>query len=399
MKRTIMIFGAGENQLTLIRGAAELGLHTVVIDPNPDAPGRDLADVFEVVEARDYSRTRQIAARYRVQGIVTSQMENPLLLMAQLAEELHFIFPSLESVRRARNKFLMKQAFLECGVPCANGILVRNKEDLDGSTITGLTFPLIIKPTDAFSSRGVFRVSDWNQLTALIPGTRSFSSNGDILIEEFLEGPEVSVESVTRNGNTTVVQITDKVITDYPYTVEMAHIQPSALPETTRTEIAAVVRKGIAALGLDHCITHAELKVTPDGVKFIEIGARLGGDYISSYLVQNSTGCNIEKCAIQVALGIEPDLRIPFSHGSEIRYLSLPAGKTVLKVRSLDEVRAMPGVVKVSVTIKPGEPVPGITDSAKRPGFVICRGESREQAHLHAEQAMTGLTECIELSG
>jgi biotin carboxylase len=398
MKKTIMIFGAGENQLTLIKSAIELGLHTVVIDPNPDAPGRESAHVFEVVGASDYNRTREVAIRHAVDGIVTCQMENPLLLMAQLAEELHFIFPSLASVHKARNKFLMKQAFLEYGVPCARGVLISNTEDPTEKSITGLNFPLIMKPTDAFSSRGVYKVNDWDQLTTFIPETRSFSSTGDILIEEFLEGPEVSVESVTCNGITTVVQITDKVITEYPYTVEMAHIQPSALPAGIRREITEVVSYGVAALGLDHCITHAELKVTPEGVKFIEIGARLGGDYISSYLVNHSTGCNIEQCAIQVALGLEPDLRILFSHGSEIQYLSLPEGKTVRRIRTLNEVIASQGVVKASLTIKPGESVPGITHSAKRPGFVICRGNSREDAHRFAEQAITRLKECVELS-
>ncbi|MCX6267599.1 MAG: ATP-grasp domain-containing protein [Bacteroidetes bacterium] len=398
MKKTIMIFGAGENQLTLIQSAVELGFHTVVIDPNPDAPGRESADVFEVVAAKDYNRTREIALLHGVEGIVTSQMENPLPLMARLAEDLHFIFPSVDSVRKARNKFLMKQDFLENGVPCARGILVGYNETLHESSLRGFSFPLIIKPTDAFSSRGVYKVGSWDQLSALIGESRSFSSTGEILIEEFMEGPEVSVESVTCRGNTTVVQITDKVITDYPYTVEMAHIQPSSLPADTKEEIIAIVKNGITALGLDHCITHAELKKTPQGVKFVEIGARLGGDYISSYLVFHSTGCNIEKCAIQVALGIEPDIRIPFRHGSEIQYLGLPAGMKVQKVMPLDEVFTSPGVIKVSVSIRPGETIPMITNSAKRSGFVICRGNSREEAHLNAEQAIVRLKNCIELS-
>ena len=82
MTKTILIFGGGDNQLTLIKAARELGIMSVVIDPNNSAPGKDIADAFEVVESDDFDNTKEIALKYKVDGIVTSQMENPLKLMA-----------------------------------------------------------------------------------------------------------------------------------------------------------------------------------------------------------------------------------------------------------------------------------------------------------------------------
>ena len=160
-------------------------------------------------------------------------MENPLLLMAEIAEKFSFSFPSVNSIVHARNKYLMKRCFIEHGIPCAYGILVEPNAEIDEKILYGFTFPLIIKPVDSFSSRGVFLVTSFDELQQYLDKTKSFSSDGKILIEEFLNGPEVSVESVTYNGQTTVIQITDKVITNYPYTVEMAHIQPSSAAQTT----------------------------------------------------------------------------------------------------------------------------------------------------------------------
>lgn len=335
---------------------------------------------------------------HKVDGIVTGQMENPLLLMARLADDLGFRFSSPEAIMKARNKFMMKQAFLASGVPCAKGILVKPDEEIAEILINGMEFPLILKPTDAFSSRGVFKVNNLEEITERITMTLSYSTTGDVILEEFMEGPEVSVESVTWNGRTTIIQITDKVITEYPYTVEMAHIQPSALPAATRNEIAQTVVRGIAALGLDQCASHTELKVTPQGVKIVEIGARLGGDYISSYLTFHSTRCNIEKCAVQIALGIEPDTAVKHGHGCEIRYLGLPEGLRVRKIYSTDRVKEIPGFIKVLVNIKEGDLVPKITDSSKRQGFVICKGKDRSESMQNTDRALEALKECIELS-
>jgi carbamoyl-phosphate synthase large subunit len=378
MARNILVFGAGDNQVPLIKACRDLGYFTLVTDPNPHAPGAALADFFAVLPPKDADAHRKLIKEQGVEGIVTCQMENPLALMAELAQEFGFLFPKPEVIRRARNKYLMKQAFLQHGVPCANGLLIETEAQLHEIDFSTWQFPLIIKPVDSFSSRGVKRVDNRAELFAAYAESVRFSAGQQVLIEEFLEGPEVSVESVTYQGKTTVVQITDKVITPYPYTVELAHYQPSALPREVCQAMREMVVQAIAAIGIDNSGSHAELKFTTQGPKMIEIGARLGGDYISSHLTFLSTGVDMNRAVAQVAMNETPDLQAQYKNYSGIKYVNWEPGKQVVSVQSMESFLQQPTVAHADIFVKPGEVLPQVTDSAKRHGFFITCGSSRD---------------------
>ena len=215
-KPGILIFGAGINQLELIREAKLLGVTSIVIDPQTDPPGKSEANFFYRVDGTDYETTRTIALKHSVSGIVTGQMEKPLRLMARLAQELKFIFNSPEVTERCLDKWLMKETFRAENIPFAEGMLIRKDEDTLEKLSDEITFPVIIKPRDAFSSRGVYKCNSSDAVKAHLEESGLFSSNGDILIEEFLEGKEYSVEAITYRGETSIIQFTEKFITPYP---------------------------------------------------------------------------------------------------------------------------------------------------------------------------------------
>jgi biotin carboxylase len=322
-------------------------------------------------------------------------MENPLLLMAEIAEEMGFLFPAKDSIIRARNKWLMKQSFQEHQVPCSKGVLICNEKNVQLNDLHNLTFPLIIKPLDSYSSRGVYKVNTYEEIRLFIDKSRNFSSNGDIIIEEFMEGPEVSVESITQNEITEIIHITDKVITPYPATVEMAHIQPSNLANEIQDSIKAIVKRAVQSLGLDNCATHSEVKITSQGVKMVEIGARLGGDYITSHLVPLSTGVNIEAAAIQTAMGGNPDIKHKFSKGAVIQYLDLPEGKKISRIGEWNNILKDPNVKHAMLIAKTGDVIPLVTDSAKRMGFVIIQSDTREKAIKNAQENIKKIQDCV----
>jgi carbamoyl-phosphate synthase large subunit len=373
-----MIFGGGDNQLSLIKAAKALGVTSLVIDPDPNAVGRKICDHFEVVAPKDLNRTLEVAREYDIDGIVTGQMENPLQLMAEVAEKLGLIFPSKEVIKRCRNKFLMKKAFLAHDIPCANGMLLEADASPDDLDISDLTFPLIMKPLDAFSSRGVLKVSDNNEILEHLEETRSFSSSGDILLEEFIEGKEYSIETITYRGMIEIVQYTEKIITAFPRTVELGHVQPADLDGTTRNMVDQIVKNAIRALGIDNSASHVELKINGDDIRIIEIGARLGGDYIASYLTTASTGMSMDRAAIQVALGEKPDVTHPEAMYSKISYPVFESGKTISEIGDLSDMLD-DQLVFVKVFFNAGDIVPEITDSAKRLACFIVRAESREE--------------------
>ena len=225
MKKSILIFGGGINQIELIKEARKLEVNSIVIDPSDCATGKDEADFFYQVEGGDYVRTKQIALKHNVKGIVTAQMEKPLPIMAKLAQELGFVFNTPKVIERSLNKALMKAAFIENEIQCAKGVLFSENEEITLSKLKKLNFPMIVKPVDAFSSRGVIRVKNFNEILQAEKNSRQYSSNAKLLVEEFLEGREFSVECITFEGKTTVIQITEKFITPPPNTVEMAHLQ------------------------------------------------------------------------------------------------------------------------------------------------------------------------------
>lgn len=383
---SIMIFGAGLNQLELIREAKKLGLKTVVIDPQPDPYGKLEADFFYRIDGKDYETTREIALNHKVSGIITGQMEKPLRIMARLAQELGLIFNSPKVTERCIDKWLMKEAFMDENIPCASGTLIKMGEAIPAIMPEKMTFPVIIKPRDAYSSRGVYKCDSIDEVKERAVEARSYSSTGDILLEEFMEGKELSVEAVTYRGETTIIQFTEKFITPYPNTVELGHLQPAEMTKEDIEVCSTLVKKALRALGIKNSVSHTEIKMTTEGPKIIETGARLGGDFISSYLTKASTGISMDRAAIQIALGEHPDLTSNERAFSYIKYLELPPGKVVKEIGNWEEALGWEDVVMADLTLKTGDIIPEVTDSAKRPGFIIVKGRTREEVVQKAER-------------
>jgi len=371
--KSILIFGAGINQVELIREANKLGVISIVIDPTVNPPGKKEASFYYQVGGNDYKTTKEIAIKHSVDGIVTGQMEKPMRLMAKLANELDFIFPKPEIIEKSLNKALMKNAFISHKIPCARGKVFKKNELISKEISNDLNFPLIIKPIDAFSSRGVLRVNNYKEIGVFEEEVRSFSSDSSILVEEFLEGREFSIESITYKGKSTVIQVTEKFITPYPNTVEMAHLQPARISELEKREIESLVKNTINAIGINNSASHTEIMLTDKGSYVIEIGARLGGDFISSYLTKASTGISMDKATIQIALGFKPDLRPTSDKYSMIKYIKLEEGKRVKQINSLNDFEFIDGFVFSKVFVKQGDKITKLTHSAERDACVLCQ--------------------------
>lgn len=399
-KRTILIFGGGLNQLELIREAKELNVTSVVIDPLINPIGRSEADFFYQVDGRDYDTTKEIVVKHAVNGIVTAQMENPLRLMAKLASEFSFIFNTPQVIERCRNKYLMKNAFVQANIPCAKGLLFskENRPNTRELSECGLDFPLIIKPIDAFSSRGVYKVDNIAELLLYVGESSSFSSSGEYLVEEFLDGKEYSVEAVTFKGVTGVIQITEKFITPYPRTVELGHLQPARISDIEKEEIQHIVKMAIRGLGIDNSATHTELKITKEGIKIIEIGARLGGDFISSYLTKASTGVSMDRAALQIALGEAPDITATKNLFSLIRYIELREGSVVENVMSIEEIKTNSNVIFVHIFVKQGEVIERVKNSAQRAACFIVVGSTINELEKIADIVEDKVRTAIKLT-
>ena len=373
-KKAILIFGVGELQLSIIRRANTMGLFTVGIDPCEDACSREECCAFEVVGGQDYEGTLSVAKKYNVSAIVTAATDKPLVMMARVAQELNLPFYSVETAEWSTDKYQMKQRFTEGGVPCAQGRLIHSSEEAKD-----LYFPVICKPRDNSGSRGVKLCRDLHELQECIDEALQYSKLDTVLVEEFIEGREFSIESLHYEGKTEVIQFTEKRTTEFPYNVELGHKQPANLTEEQKNSIREIIANVGAVLKFENCPSHTELKVNERGVFVIETSPRLGGDFITSTLTPLSTGINLENQLLHIALGEKVDTTTgKVEKASGVCFFSYPEGKVISISDKISEVLSWPMISNFELKLKVGDVISPITSSLNRYGqFIVC-GDNRE---------------------
>lgn len=376
---------AGLLQVPLIRAAQSLGFRVVAIDRNPRAPGMSVADVAEPVDIVDIPRALEIAWRHRVVGVAAAACEPAMPTVAAVVEALGLHGPRVEAIRNATNKERMRIAFRRAGIPVPEFRPVESLGEAEKAA-REIGFPVIVKPVDSSGSRGVSRVECLEDLERAVAHARMVSRR--MLVEEFMEGPELSVESLTFGGRTRVVVLSDKSITPWPHPVENGQAQPSMVSSEVWREASELAMAGIAALGIDESASHTEIKVTPRGCRIVEIGARQAGDFMGTFMTSYSVGVDMNRAVVQIATGREPDPPIEPRRGQGIavRYL-LPRPGIVRSVEVPRAVREDPAVVDWAVYVEPGETVRPVTSSLDRAGHVLAVGADTATAIAAAERA------------
>lgn len=390
-----MILGASILQLPAIRQAKQMGIKVVAVDMNPNAVGF-LEDKIEceVVSTIDIPAVLKVAKKHKIQGIMTLASDMPMRTVAVVAKELGLVGISEDTARKATNKALMRDALHEFGVPIPKYFKVSDKEEYM-SVIQNFQNAYIVKPADNSGSRGIYVVfdnTDNEAAEAAYDYSRKYSRNGEVVVEEYMRGPEVSVETIVLNGICYVIQITDKLTTGAPHFVEMGHSQPSMLIDSTKQKIAEVAIAANHALGIMNGPSHTEIIVTEEGPKIVELGARLGGDCITTHLVPLSTGINMVDTCIKIALGEEPDLEVKYQMSSAIRYFQQQAGR-IKHISGIEIAKQIPGLAEISIVHGEGEYITDITDSASRMGFVIAKSDTPTSAIQICEKVIN----CIEI--
>ena len=392
-KKAILIFGVGELQLSIINRANKMGLFTVGIDPCKDAYAKDACQVFEVVGGQDYEKTLAVAKKYNVSAVVTAATDKPLVMMARIAKELNLPFYSIETAQWSTDKYQMKQRFIKGGVPCARGRLIHNADEAKD-----LLFPVIGKPRDNSGSRGVKLCRDVKELQECIDEALQYSHLDTVLVEEFIEGQEYSIESLHYNGKTEIIQFTEKRTTEFPYNVELGHKQPANLSENERQLIRNVISKIADCMHFENCPSHTELKINKRGVFVIETSPRLGGDYITSTLTPLSTGINIEDQLLHIALGEKVDTTTGrVEKASAVCFLSLPEGEVAAIDEQISEIPSWPNIFSFNLKLKEGDKVNRITSSLNRYGQFIVSGKTREELDKIVEKYNKNIDDIIKL--
>ena len=392
--KRILVFGCGELQKSIIGRAHRMGLFVVGIDPCEDAYCKDDVDAFEVVGGQDYEGTCAVVERYGINAIVTAATDKPLVMMARIAEKYGFPFYSVETAQWSTDKFQMKHRFELGDVPHAQGRLVSKVEEAEG-----LVFPVIVKPRDNSGSRGVKLCRNVEELKASIEEALDNSKLDTVLVEEFIEGPEYSIEGLHYDGKNEVIQFTEKKTTEFPYNVELGHKQPANLTENQKNDIRELVSKIAKCMHFENCPSHTELKINERGIFIIETSPRLGGDYITSTLVPLSTGINMEDQLLHIALGEKVDTTTGrLDKASGVCFLNLPCGKVTAIDDAIKEVGSWPILKEFSTSLKVGDEIHPITSSLKRYGQFIVQSENRIEVDSLIKDYETHIKSLIQIN-
>ena len=392
--KKVLIIGASILQLPAIKKAKELGYYVGVIDYNPNAIGVPYADKFFCVSTIDIEGVVKTAREFSPDGIMTLATDMPMRSIAAACEALGLAGITCETALKSTDKGEMIKAFAENGVEHPWYYIINGKEELD-SVINKITFPCISKPTDNSGSRGVMLINSKEELVESIEYSSSQGRSGSVIVEEYLTGNEVSVEIMTLDGEISILQVTDKLTTGAPHFVEMGHSQPSALPKASVEAIKDLASRAVRAVGIKNGPAHVEIMMTKNGPRMIELGARMGGDCITTHLVPLSTGIDMVEATINLACGEKVDIKPKFNRGSAIRYFRAPTG-VIKEITGVEEAKKIPGVIEISFTKGIGDTVGEIGSSTDRVGFVIAQADTPASAAAICDQALETVKMLIE---
>lgn len=252
-------------------------------------------------------------------------------------------------------------------------------------------YPLVVKPSDLASSAFVKLVNDPQELAAAITDIHNFDVNFReqkrdkvCLLEERLIGPEYSVEAYTFNGKTTVIGVTDKSLTGFPYFIEDGHMFPANIPSDLEEDIIAYVKDVLHAVGHDHGISHTEVKVTDDGIKLIEVNPRPGGNFIAE-LIGLVTNIDILELHINFALGKSPDVTQLNRQGSAAVKFIVPERAGYISKIQIPQDYDEKQIHRFSVKDVAGQSINKSIDNACYLGHVITKDADGQKAREYAE--------------
>lgn len=383
-----MVLAAGLLQIDVIEKAKSMGYYVLAVDGNPKAPGFNVADKAICADIVDEETMLKIARDEHVDGVIHPCSEVSMAVMGRINDELGLSGISREQAICATNKHLMRKAFEKGNAPSPKSILAQDGEDAWSRLQNEFDTDAILKPSRNSGSRGIAKVSrdmDKGDFIRAYDEALNESRDHSVLIEQFIEGPEFSIEMIVWQGEIHVLTVTDKKTTGAPHFVELGHNQPSCFSDADVETLKAAAIAGVKALGVNNCACHAEAKLMNGKAYLMEVGARLGGDFISTELTHLSTGVDMVAAAIDVALGVEPDLSVKEEpKGVCIRYFCPKPGKLVRI--SNTEVLNNPHVYLWEIYPKEGDVIPAVTSSLCRSGHVIVTEKTPQKAIELAER-------------
>lgn len=389
--KKLLFLGGPIFQLPIIEKAKEMGLRIGVVDIDKGAPARGCADDFFCTSILDKEAVFDIVEQYEPSGVICGACDTSVQTAAYVCEKFCLPGNSVETARKATNKLLMLKAFSLGGAPHPKYQYIARASISNARS--QLPYPLISKPTDSSGSRGINLISCQEEYFEKVANSSLAGRSGDVLLEEYLVGDEISVEVIVCEGIPHVLQVTDKITTGAPHFCEIGHSQPAVLSQDLRSQVEDVASRACRAVGLQNSPAHIEIKLTQRGPVLIELGARMAGDTISTLLINHSLhGINMSEMAIRIALGEKFEVPAFENKGDyvAIRFIGSHKGELV-SITGTEEVKESIGVKDVALFGKEGMYYSVSNSNSDRVGYVIATAKTKREALERCQKAIEKL--------
>ena len=371
----------------------ELGARVVAVDRQADARGLRVADKAEVVDFSDLASVADVGRRHGVSAVLTVASERAVPVVAAVSERLGLPGIASDTAQVMTHKVAMRRRLAEHGVPQPVFSAVSTSgEARAGAEAVG--FPAVIKPVDSAGQRGVFRLDSFDDLERHLPAALGASTRREAILERYHEGAEVNTLLVANRGDVMLITASDRVRPDgIGFGVALAHVYPSTSPVDVLEEVERVAVAAVRALGLRDGIAYPQLLVARDGVRVIEVAARIPGGQMDE-VPRIGTGIDLVEIALRQALGLdvaEEFLRPRVQQPLAISFLTaepgvLTTGK-VHRVGGVTRAESSPGVLRAETYIQPGDTIRPVQVDGDRCGYVIALGDTNLDALERAQAA------------
>jgi biotin carboxylase len=390
----LLVLGAGPAQLGLLSAARRRGLFVIAVDRDPAAPGFRFADRRAIISAEDEQAIEHLATADPVDGVIAPGLDWPVAIAARVADRLGIPHPvTPESALLATSKLRQRERFAAAGVPQPRHVVCATPEEVVAAA-TEVGYPCVLKPTDRQGQRGLAIVEERDGLEDAIDEAFRESRSGVLLVEELVDGPEVTVNGFSVGGRFHPLTVTDRVLAEPPaFGVALAHVWRSSLDPETVGAAVETAAAAAAALGIAAGPTYTQLRIGPDGPRVGELAARLGGGH-DAELCQAALGIDLNGLALAAVLGEEIPERalVPVQRvgGACVKFLVAPPGE-LREVGGVEDAVAIEGVLDVRLYRRPGHRFGELRRGSDRAGAVIAVGATREEALDRAARA----AECV----
>ena len=393
----LLIIGAGVEACEGIKIAKSMGLKLIIVDGNPNAPGLEMAD-WRIIESTYHgqgilSKTQAlINMGVSVDGVIAMCADVPLSV-ATVSNALGLAGLSLESAFLVSDKLAMKVKLQSEGIPIPRFADVSDKSILTEQA-SAIGFPLIIKPVDSRGARGVQLIDMASELDSAWELAAKESPTSRVMLEEYLEGPQFSTETLIDRGHYYTLGFADRnyewLPRTKPFIIENGGDAPTGVSANIKAEVIATVERAAAALGINQGVAKGDMVYTAQGAKVIEIAGRLSGGFFSTTQIPLATGVNFIEKAIKLALG-EPltteEVTAKYQRAVAIRYLDLAPGR-VRHIYGVSQANQAIGVEMLTLFIAPGSVIYPLVNHTQRAGFTIASADNKTDAIARAEAAL-----------